>query len=215
MLNITQLTCFQAVAIALSLFQLALLVSWLSVTVGSSRLITGAIVPAVLKFLVLSIVPILSYLEDRRSIQPSTILNAYLLLSLVVELLQTGTIYLQGIRYMRPNLTFINMGLHVVLLILESQNKRGYLKPAYQHLPPEATSGIISRTSFWWVNELFRKGSRGLITFDDLYDLDPVLGGDNVGERMAKAWNKRSMLVPLTQQNYIDAHKPNQMADSH
>lgn len=165
--------------------------------VRSSGLITAAIAPAVLKLLVLLVVPALSYLEDRRSIQPSTILNVYLLLSLIVELLQTGTIYLQGSRYINPITIFANVGLHIILLILEAQNKRAYLRPEYQHLPPEATSGIMSRTSFWWINELFHKGSRGLITFDDLYDLDPMLGGDNVGRRMAKSWNERCMNVLL------------------
>ncbi|KAG0653052.1 abc multidrug transporter B [Hyphodiscus hymeniophilus] len=78
------------------------------------------------------------------------------------------------------------------MLAVESQRKTSCLKPEYQCLPPESTSGIINRSLLWWLNSLFRVGLKGIISQDDLFELDSELKSDNVGRKLREAWEKRT-----------------------
>jgi len=84
-----------------------------------------------------------------------------------------------------------NVGIKVVLLLLEAQNKRSYLKEQFKHAQLEGTSGIISRSFAWWLNGLFRLGFRKLITLSDLYEIDDALKSTSLDVRMRKAWDKQ------------------------
>jgi hypothetical protein len=133
----------------------------------------------------------LSYLENERSMKPSTILELYLLISIVLDLPQLRTLHLLH----ESTIAVIFMAvllLKFLLLLLELRSKRSYLLPEYQSTSPEATSGIISRSFMWWLKELFIKGTNSYIEVSDLPELDDHLSADYLGKRMIRIWEKRS-----------------------
>ena len=176
--------------IASLLLQLGMLVSWS--LLASSR--TIASIPSTLLNLlaVLAILP-LSYLENDHSIKPSTILNIYLLFSAVLDLPQFRTLYIRDDNVIIARIFGGTLLLKLTLLVIEGRSRSGFLKPQYQQLSPEATSGIINHSLFWWLNDLFQKGSHTILTLEDLYDLEPYLGAENVGGKLREAWNRRCM----------------------
>jgi ATP-binding cassette, subfamily C (CFTR/MRP), member 1 len=133
----------------------------------------------------------LSHFEHTRSVRPSTLLNGYLVFSSVLDLAQLRTLYLLKDALPIAALFSASVGLKLVMLVIESQTKTNNLKPEYRNLPPETTSGIINRSFLWWLNEIFRLGSKGIISKNDLFELDPNLATENVGTDMREAWEKR------------------------
>lgn len=77
-----------------------------------------------------------------------------------------------------------------LILLVEAIEKQFILRLAYKAYPPEATSGVYSRSFFWWLNPLFAKGFTGLIQMEDLFTLDKHLFSERVHERMEAAWNR-------------------------
>ncbi|EEP79833.1 hypothetical protein UREG_04679 [Uncinocarpus reesii 1704] len=84
----------------------------------------------------------------------------------------------------------VTVALKAVILLLEGASKRGILKTEYQSYPPEATSGIINRSLFWWINPLLWFGYSNFLSIEDLYNLDKHLLSERVHQRMEIAWNK-------------------------
>lgn len=62
----------------------------------------------------------------------------------------------------------------VIILVLESTEKRNLLKKAFDGSAIETTSGIINRCLLWWVNGLLWKGSKSTLTVESL----PLLADD-------------------------------------
>ncbi|KAH8887207.1 ABC transporter [Thozetella sp. PMI_491] len=136
---------------------------------------------------------LLSWLEDARSVRPSTLLCVYLVLTLLLDIPQLRTLWLLRREAGRLGTAFsITFAIKAVLLVLEAQQKRKYLKSAYSQLPPESTTGIIGHSFLWWINSLIWRGSRPPpISIDDLYDLDPGLSSELLGRQLQVEWDKR------------------------
>jgi hypothetical protein len=77
-----------------------------------------------------------------------------------------------------------------LILVLESMEKRGILRPQYKSYPPEATASALSRWFFTWINPLFRRGFSNLLVIDDLFSLDKHLLSDRTHEHMQASWSK-------------------------
>ena len=153
---------------------------------------TQASIPsAALSFIAAVATLALSPLEQSRSVEPSSLLNVYLLFSLVLDLPQARTLhYMQSTNLV--TLVFIaSIAVKFILLLLEAQDKALYLKDPYQELSPETTGGVFSRTFFWWLNPLFMKGYHAILSPSDLFALDQGLASEPLGYRLAKAWDKR------------------------
>lgn len=84
----------------------------------------------------------------------------------------------------------LSIALKLSLLICESWNKRSWLSPADQTLPPESTISILSRSLLWWLNPLFVNGMRTLLNQDQLYAIDPELRSRRTGRKLEAAFNK-------------------------
>lgn len=80
--------------------------------------------------------------------------------------------------------------LKFVILLFEATEKRWMLRPQYKAYPPEATSGIINRSFFVWINSLFWAGFGKLLVIDDLFALDKHLVSERVHTRMQAAWSQ-------------------------
>ena len=59
-----------------------------------------------------------------------------------------------------------------MILIAEAIEKRSILIDRYRNSSPEVTSGIYSRSFFWWLNTLMTTGFRRVIQNEDLYSID-------------------------------------------
>jgi ATP-binding cassette, subfamily C (CFTR/MRP), member 1 len=117
----------------------------------------------------------LSYLEHLYSYRPSTIINLFLLFSALFDATQARTLWLQT--YNRPVAiaSLISVIVKLVALTLEAVEKRHILRPQYQDLTPESTSGILSQWLFTWQIPLFRAGYSKTLGMDDLFHLDKHL----------------------------------------
>lgn len=62
---------------------------------------------------------------------------------------------------------------------------------------------MISWSTMWWLNGLFRVGFRKLMTYDDIDNLDNDLKSENVGPKMIDAWNKRCKINSLPKYSII------------
>ncbi|KAH8885459.1 putative ATP-binding cassette transporter [Thozetella sp. PMI_491] len=133
----------------------------------------------------------LSWIEDVRSVRPSTPLLLYLLLTTILDLAQARTLWLLGTNSTLSRLFLAHIAAKVLFLVLEAQSKRRYLKSEHQILPPESTSGIINRTFLWWINALFEQGYRAFISISDLFEIDGDLRSAKLKAQMQSAWDTR------------------------
>lgn len=134
----------------------------------------------------------LSFFEHGRSVKPSTLLIAYLLASVICEGVLLQSLYLSSGDHVIPPLLTAAFGLNFVFLILESTNKRSYLREPYKELPVEQTVSNLNRAFIFWVNDLIRSGNSKLLTYSDLPKLDEGLKSRIIRQRMEDVWNKTS-----------------------
>jgi ATP-binding cassette subfamily C (CFTR/MRP) protein 1 len=134
----------------------------------------------------------LSVLEHDRSVRPSALLTVYLLLSILFSAAQTRTLFLMKVFSDIPAVVTASLGIKIVLLMLELQTKRRYLKAPFKHYSDETTSGLLDWSFLTWLNGLFRLGFRKLLTFDDLSRIDEKFRSGPMRERILFHWNARS-----------------------
>lgn len=133
----------------------------------------------------------LSNVEEKRSVRPSTLLNTYLVLSIVFDATQARTLWLTG----RTDVAGVMTGAvanKIGMLLLEEHSKHTYLNAHYRHIPPGAVAGVFSNTFLWWLNGLFRRGFRTLLNIEDLFAVDPELSADVLVENLQRQWESRS-----------------------
>lgn len=173
------------VSLALVGLELALLVTWTS---GAA---TRASVPAAaLSFADSIAVLILMTIRHSRAIRPSSLIILYLMLSILFGAAELRTLYLRQEPPAILGLSIAVIGVKVLLLLLENQNKRGYLRFPYRTYSPEATSGLINRSLFWWLNSLITTGFKKVLTLDDLSETGPGLRSEHLQERIEPLWIK-------------------------
>ncbi len=151
---------------------------------------------AVLSFLVSIMLLFLSGLEDGRAVRPSLLVNAYLLISLIFDVAQVRTLYLRQDDQTILGLFTANIGIKVVLLLLESRSKLRYLRVPYNTYSPEATSGVFSTGFFWWLTSLLTLSFQRLMTLDDLFQPDQELLSEPLLGKMQTSWNKCGLFLP-------------------
>jgi ATP-binding cassette subfamily C (CFTR/MRP) protein 1 len=130
----------------------------------------------------------LSYLEHSRSPRPAIVLNAYLFLTILLDITQTRTSWLASVSF--DEITFSRLFTTTVvvkalLIILESQHKTRWLRWDTKEHSPEETSGLYSLGAFAWLNKLFMMGYRRILTLDDLYPLDQAMASDVLQTKLA------------------------------
>jgi ATP-binding cassette subfamily C (CFTR/MRP) protein 1 len=164
---------------------LGLLVLW-----SSHQVTRATIASAVLSFVASLAVFALSRFEHSRGIRPSTLLNLYLLISLVFDAVQVRTMYLRHDKSAILALATTSTALKAILLLLEAQSKRAYLRTPYNRFSPETTSGIFNHSFFWWLTPVLGNGFRKILTLDDLFTTDPELLSEPLQNRMQKSLDK-------------------------
>ncbi|PYH46216.1 P-loop containing nucleoside triphosphate hydrolase protein [Aspergillus saccharolyticus JOP 1030-1] len=186
--TVTNKAYWQKLAVALCLvgLQTASVVEW-----ARHKYLVKTALPAIALSLVDSIsITALSAIEHDRSVRPSSLLSVYLILSTLFDAVQVRSLFIRHYPSPLPALAAATVALKLLLLALESQSKRAYLKSAFRTTPPESTSGILARTVFWWLNRLFMKGFRKLLTIEDLFPTDRDLSSTRLRGKIGSAWRK-------------------------
>jgi len=136
---------------------------------------------------------ILSYLEHIKNIRPSLIINTYLLLTLPFDAAQLRTRWLRGDDIAENGVASAMVAVKLLILISEATEKRRLLFAPYAEPSPEATSGLYSRSLFWWLNPLFRLGFRNVVSDDDLFATDGDLLSASLKVRFNRHWANRKL----------------------
>ncbi|KAH7371789.1 ABC transporter-like protein [Cadophora sp. MPI-SDFR-AT-0126] len=163
------------------------------VEVSQSSLRTRASLAAALLALFASLgLCLLSNIEHTKNIRPSSIINAYLFLTLLFDAAQVRTRWLRADDLATNGVASTILAVKLSLLISEAIEKRGLLFAPYASPSPEATSGLYSRGFFWWLNPLFRLGFSNVVNDSDLFSADEDLLSKPLGSKFSHHWANRS-----------------------
>ncbi|KAE8349019.1 P-loop containing nucleoside triphosphate hydrolase protein [Aspergillus coremiiformis] len=186
----------------LGIAQLVLIALWSLPTANRTQasIATNVVLTVGILFLGL-----LSYAEHNYSVRPSLILSIYLFITLLFDIAKVRTLWLRelaGINRTIATLTSVSVTIKILLLLLETVEKRRILKNVYREYPPESTGGLFNRFFFWWLNPLFKSGFFKLLTVDDLYTLDKQLVAKRLHSALETIWsggNQNSLLLATFQ----------------
>jgi hypothetical protein len=134
----------------------------------------ASIAAAILSVVASILVCVLSHYEHNRSFRPSPVLILFLALTILFEAARTRTYFLLGVTALAATLS-ISIAFKVLLLTMESQNKKRVLMQQHQTKTLEELAGPINRTFFQWLNGLMLRGYRGLLAAADIGPIDSRL----------------------------------------
>ncbi|KAJ0362676.1 hypothetical protein COL154_006121 [Colletotrichum chrysophilum] len=130
----------------------------------------------------------LSYTEHKRSIRPSVLIGLYLFLTIVLDIAQARTLWLRDGLSTVAGVFTASLVVKVVVLALEETPKRVLLASSEKDVAVESTTGVVSRSLFWWLNSLFFQGFRLLIGLEDLGAIDPKFDSARLLGMLDRAW---------------------------
>lgn len=129
-------------------------------------------------------------LHHKASPRSSFIVSGFLFLSLLFDSVRVRTAWLiGGVDAFAATLS-ASIAIKLGILIIEAISKRSILQDDYSHLSKEATSGIFSRGSFWWLVSLLRDGSKGALQLSSLFAIHERLDSKRLSEGLSNQWNK-------------------------
>lgn len=133
-----------------------------------------------------------SCLEHVRSVRPSTILCLYFGLSSLLDLASTRTVFfIPGYHVVAP-IHLASYFVKLVLLAVEVTEKRKLLMLRWKNTSPEDAASFYSRVFFVWLNRLFLRGYKTLLTVDTLTPLDHDVLAASRPTKLQDRWDKGS-----------------------
>ncbi|KAF4949196.1 hypothetical protein FGADI_9053 [Fusarium gaditjirri] len=145
----------------------------------SSQFASGrSLAAASLAFIAALLLIPLSWIEHSRALRPSTVIAAYLSVTLLFDVARTRTAWLlipSGLNSNYASVLTAATALKALMIYLESRQKEKWLDWDIKQHSPEETSGIWNLGVFFWLNQLFMKGYRVILTLESLYPLDKAL----------------------------------------
>ncbi|KAK5998615.1 ABC multidrug transporter B [Cladobotryum mycophilum] len=179
-----------AACIVFGALQLGLLVQWTKLRQGS-EVKHVSVAASGLNFVGALALCGLSYMEHSRSARPSAVISIYLVVAIAFDTVQCRTLWLLGNPQGLATVFSAMLASKLTLFILEMQGKRHLLFRQWRSLNPESTSGIISRSLFWWLNDFLVRGFRASLSLASLYDTDQELGSGILLHRLQAQWTRR------------------------
>jgi len=180
---------FQQAALTLfSILQSTNLIVWSTGTGVQSR---ASIVAAVLSLATAVALIVLSYLEHVRSLRPSSTINAYLLLSVPCDAAKVRTLWLRGGSSLLAGIVSAMLVIKLLVLVVEAGEKRRILLSTHTDISPEDTSGLYSRSLFWWLNPILLTGYKCILRDVDLFPADESLTSESLRKRFQARWTRR------------------------
>lgn len=135
----------------------------------------------------------LSTVEHSRSIHPSFLINAYLLITLPLDAANVRTLWLRAGTAAIAGIASTSLAIKLLIIVVEAVEKRKLLLPSYAHYSPESTSSLFARALFWWLNPLFFLGFKSILQEDDLLHIDKNLTANSLSKRFHSRWAKRKI----------------------
>ncbi|KAL2131166.1 hypothetical protein VTI74DRAFT_5453 [Chaetomium olivicolor] len=132
---------------------------------------------------------LLSHLEHSRSLRPSILLNAYLLVTVLLDIAQIRTLWLASTKF--DEITFSRIFtcgavFKALIIVLESQSKsRWIVRWDVKEHSPEETTGLYGLGAYSWLNQLFLRGYNRVLEISDLYPLDCNMASETLYSRLA------------------------------
>jgi ATP-binding cassette, subfamily C (CFTR/MRP), member 1 len=160
----------------------ALLACWIK-----SPLTNYSIAAAILALISAVGAVLLVSVEHTRTVRPSTLLTVYLVIEILVGLINVRTIHLRYYLPLLERFIFATLIIKFTLLVLESWQKQRIIQLGTDY-SPEETSGILNHSVLWWLNPLFFKGYRNIISQEDLYGLDGELRSTELRDQILECW---------------------------
>lgn len=130
----------------------------------------------------------LSYTEHRRSIKPSAFLNAYLCLTVILDIASVRTCWIRPGLQPIAGVSTAALAVRTALLVLEETPKPLLL--GEKDAARETVAGVISRSLFWWLNALFYAGARLLLRVDDLGSIERKFESRKLLAQLEEAWDE-------------------------
>ena len=133
---------------------------------------------------------VLSFVEHHRTIRPSFILNCWLLVTLVFDVAQVRTLWLQDYQTAIAAAMTVSVAIKAVAVVVEAIEKRDILRPKWKATSTEATSSFYNLAFFTWLNPLFLKGFGKSLEVEELFPLDKHLSSDFLQSKIKPAWER-------------------------
>ncbi|KAJ5960301.1 uncharacterized protein N7479_007451 [Penicillium vulpinum] len=166
---------------------MVLLVLWYQPVTSKTK---ATLLTTFLTVIISLVLAYLSHLEHLRSIRPSTVINIFLIFTLLFDLVRLRTLYFLLATQTVTILFAISWLIKAMILGLEATEKRTLLKKRYENSPIESTSGVLNRAIFWWLNELLWRGSTDILTVDSLPALDSDITAASDPRSILEKWEK-------------------------
>ncbi|KAJ4385223.1 hypothetical protein N0V93_010284 [Gnomoniopsis smithogilvyi] len=175
--------------------QTALLVAWTRPGASGTR---ASLAAAVLDLVDVLALAALSWLEHAYSPRPSTLINVYLLASLVFDAVQLRTLWLIDQRHpdnVLPAEFSSALVIKTSILFLEAVEKGQFLPPEeWTSRSPEETAVVFSRSLLIWLRGILAKGRRTLLSPTDLDPLREGLGTARLSQSFQAIWHQNDKL---------------------
>ena len=178
-----------------AILQLALIGLWARDGDGDGTRL--AVAASAVTFASLISLAFLSFLEHIKTIKPSFLIGWYLLLSSLLDLAQTRTLWLTGQDKAIAAVFTSYFALKILLLIVESLQKN-LLSERDSSRSPEDRCNVISRSFFLWVLPLMVRGFRQPLKLGDLYPPPKEAEPQSLEEKMSKLWDQGKTLQFLS-----------------
>ncbi|KAI5461452.1 P-loop containing nucleoside triphosphate hydrolase protein [Mariannaea sp. PMI_226] len=132
----------------------------------------------------------LAHFEHVKSIRPSFLLTAYLFVSLLFDAARLRTEWLLSVNIPYAAVMSVSATLKLVLLVLETIEKRKILVNSNSIPSKESTSGPLSRGFLVWLNSLLLSGWATDLTNGDLPSIYEKISSDKLAVRFDTAWRR-------------------------
>ncbi|KAK1724964.1 P-loop containing nucleoside triphosphate hydrolase protein [Colletotrichum acutatum] len=147
-----------------------------------------AIAAAALTILESVFVAGLSFTEHSRSLSPSLLLSAFLVLSTVFDAVRLRTLWVKSVGTPIVALSTAAFGLKIALLVQEEASKRRWIIDNSSECSSEETAGLLNRVGFHWLNGLLLNGYSSPLTIAKLPVIDRQLLSDPLWDRVGQKW---------------------------
>ncbi|KAF5657957.1 multidrug resistance-associated 1 [Fusarium heterosporum] len=174
----------------LAVLHLVLVVLW-ATRPSDTRLDRVSIAAACVSFASSLMSCVLSCVEHAKSPRPSSLLNVYLAVSLLLDVALLRTLWLVPMNTAIPAVFTVAFTLKAILVVLEGWSKAPYLIASSGPHSPEVTAGLYARAVFAWVTPLLMTGFRKLLRPVDLFALDEDMGSAGLVGRFWRHWHNQ------------------------
>ncbi len=133
----------------------------------------------------------LLYREKQQLSKPSNLASWYLVAVAICDVLALTAPSSVPLEDLVKQLLLVRLGVHVLLLVLESFDSRPTTDSERNLSSPEERSGIIGKAFFSWINPILARGYKNLLVDSDLPPLSCDIKPDSARKAALAAWSQR------------------------